>query len=123
VRALDPDTFRTEVQPILVARCANPTCHARPERGFSLYAPGMRRLDPALTFLRDAPLVHAEEEHNYKVSCVFAGLGARPEEALLLRKSLGEGAGTYHGGGAVFGGPSDHGYRVILRWVTNGWVP
>lgn len=120
---LDRGVYVATIEPILVTRCANPSCHARPERPFSLYAPGMRRLDSARDFLPDEPLLAAEVEHNYQAASAFAGMAAGPEDTLLVRKPLGDLAGTYHGGGAVFDGTKDRAYRAVLDWVRQGWRP
>jgi len=112
VHWLDYDEFRTNVQPIYAESCSNPSCHARPERAFSLYAPLARRMDQTRTHLLE-PLTDEELLHNYVVSCVLAS-GSDP---LLLRKPLAEHASTYHGGGAVFEGPSDARYRTLEGWV------
>lgn len=112
VHWLDYDEFRTSVMPLFAESCSNPSCHARPERPFSLYAPLARRMDETRTHLLE-PLTDEELMHNYVVSCVLAS----GDDVLLLRKPLAEHAGTYHGGGAVFEGKSDDRYRTLERWV------
>jgi hypothetical protein len=118
---LDFPRYVAEVQPVLAARCGNPSCHGRPDRPFSIYSPLQWRADPARTYLRE-PLSEAELVANHAVACVLVTGAAAPEEALLLRKALGDAAGTYHGGGAAFDGPTDRDYRTVLGWIEAGWV-
>ncbi len=120
VHWLDYAEFEAKVQPIYAESCSNPSCHARPERALSLYAPMARRLDESRTHLLE-PLSDEEIMHNYVVSCVLASEGDAPAETLLLRKPLGDWASTHHGGGAVFDGPSDDHYRTLEAWVAEGF--
>ena len=119
VRWLDYGRFRTSVQPILAERCGNSSCHGRPERPLSIYSPRRWRADASRTHL-DEPLSDAELDQNYTVSCVFADTGATPAGSLLLEKALGATGGRYHGGGVVFDGRTDRGYRAILSWIEEG---
>lgn len=121
IRALDEDVFVAKVQPILAERCGNPTCHGRPDRPLSIYSPLRWRADPERTFFQEE-LSDEELNHNFSVSSVFASETESPEEALLLRKALGEVASTYHGGGVVIEATSDHDYFIMLRWVQTGWA-
>lgn len=111
---LDREVFATEVLPILVEGCANPSCHGRPERGLSLYAPRRFREDPARTHL-DEPLTAEELEHNFYATTALVD-AADPDGSLLLAKALG--ARVYHGGGAVLESVNDARYRAIRAWVT-----
>jgi hypothetical protein len=120
VRWLDPDGFTADVQPVLTARCGNPSCHGRLDRPYQVYAERGLRADPSDTWL-DEPLTAAEVELNYTAACVFASEGAAPAEVLLLRKPLAEHAGTEHGGGAVFAGSDDRQWRTLHAWVEEGW--
>jgi hypothetical protein len=122
VRWLDYGRFVGEVQPVLQARCANPSCHGTPVRPLSLYGVRSWRADPEALFLPEA-LTEQELRHNYTVSCVLATEADLPEETQLLRKPLGELALTYHGGGAIFEGTTDRDYRAMLAWLEQGWVP
>jgi hypothetical protein len=122
VHWLDYSEFKTSVQPLLAEGCSNPSCHARPDRALSLYAPMARRIDPTRTHLPE-PLTEEELMHNYVVSCVLSSEADAPADTLLLKKPLGEWADTYHGGGAVFAGPSDDRYRVLEAWVARGFEP
>ncbi len=119
IRAFDRDVFAASVQPILAERCANPSCHGRPDRPMSLYSPLRWRMDPDRTFLAE-PLSAAELDHNFTMASVFA-IGVDPEHTLILEKPLAEAVGMYHGGGAVFEGTLDRGYRTIRAWLEGGW--
>lgn len=122
VHWLDYDAFKAKVQPVYAESCSNPSCHARPERAFSLYAPLARRMDASRTHLLE-PLTEDELMQNYVVSCVLASEGESPARTLLLRKPLAQYASTHHGGGAVFDGPSDDRFRRLEDWVTEGFEP
>ncbi|MBK7584947.1 MAG: hypothetical protein IPI67_32755 [Myxococcales bacterium] len=122
VRWLDRGEYTAKIQPLFAETCSNPSCHARPDRPFSLYAPLARRIDPNRTHLLE-PLTEAELEHNYVVSCVFASEGGETAQSLLLRKPLAEHAAAHHGGGAVFDGRSDDRYQKLEDWVTHGGDP
>ena len=119
-RFFDRDRYENEVQPILAASCANPSCHGRPDRPFSLFGTRAWRENPDDVFL-PTQLTDAEIEHNYTQSCAFAATGDSPESAQLLLKPLEQYAGTYHGGGVIFEGTAEEDYRVILDWVEEGW--
>ena len=114
---LDRGAFVAEVQPIFEARCANPSCHGRPERALSTYAVGRYRADPGATYSGE-PLTEEEIEHNYLASCVLSIFDERPEEAQLAAKPLGK--PVYHGGGAVFEDERDADHRTIVRWISAG---
>ena len=122
VRSFDYDSFVTDVQPILADLCGNPTCHGRIERPLSIYSALSWRADPEHTFLREE-LDEEELQHNFTVSSVLASETDAPEESLLLRKTLGEVAGTYHGGGVIIETTTHPDYRTMLRWVQTGWPP
>lgn len=121
VHWLDYAEFKAKIQPVYAQSCSNPSCHARPERALSLYAPMARRLDESRTHLLE-PLTEEELMHNYVVSCVLASEGERPGDTLLLRKPLAQHANTHHEGGAVFEGPSDDRYRTLEDWVAEGFA-
>lgn len=120
VHWLDPAVFRRDVEPVLEAKCGNPACHGRAERPLSVYAPYAWRADPRRTFLHER-LTDEEIEHNYVSACVLATPARSPGEALLVTKPLAQAAGIDHGGGAVFEGSSDRGYRVLYNWLAAGW--
>lgn len=117
VRFGDRATFDADVQPVLAARCANPTCHGRPERALSLFAPHRYRADPARTYI-DEPLTEAELAHNHLSASALATEQERPEDSLLVRKPRAEDAGTYHGGGRVFVDDTERDYRTLVAWIA-----
>lgn len=112
---LDRAVFEREVQPMLAARCASPTCHGRPERALSVFAPGRWRSDAESVHL-PGPLTEAELDHNYRASSALAADPAPGDAALLARKPL-AGGGLYHGGGALFDGPTDRDYLALRAWM------
>ncbi len=118
VLALDWGVFQQSIEPMLQQRCANPSCHGRPERPWSIYAPGRFRLDSTRLFI-DEDLNAQEKEHNFWVSSVFANIGGiASNERLLLQKPLAQ--GVYHGGGAIFLGERDEAARTLRAWIEAG---
>lgn len=113
----DRAVFEAEVQPILAERCANPSCHGRPERPLSTYAIGRYRADPGATY-SDDPLTPDEMTHNYLVACVLGAFTERPEDAELAAKPLA--SPLYHGGGKVFEDERDADHRTIVAWIAAG---
>lgn len=120
LRLLDRHTFSTIVQPILSKRCSNPSCHGRPERGLSIFAPGRFRADPSRVHL-DEPLFEDELFHNYLSTCVFSGGSGEASDAPFAAKPLA--ARVYHGGGAVFAEATDRDYRTFVAWIEAGPAP
>jgi len=109
--------FRRDVQPILERRCANPSCHGRPERALELFAPGQHRLDPAT--LHAAGAIGEEELRlNYWRASCFLLEGRAPERSIILTKPLApQAGGSAHGGGAQFEDPAEPEYRALLEWA------
>ena len=121
IRSFDYALYVSTVEPVLAEGCASPSCHGDPIRPFALYGVMGWRDDPAAAFLPD-PLTPAELNHNFLTSSVFADSGDTPNDALLLRKPLGDAGDTYHGGGVVFGAVTDAGYLTVLSWIEEGWT-
>lgn len=113
---LDRAGFEVSVQPILAESCANPSCHGRPERALSLYAPRRFREDSSRTHL-DEPLTPEELAHNFHAASALVDMQSI-DQSPLLRKSLGERSGSYHGGGVVFDGENDDRYRTLRAWAA-----
>ncbi len=112
----DLDRYVAMVQPILEARCANPTCHGDAGRPLALYAPRLYRLDEERTWL-DEPLTDEELELNHRRARAF--LSEPVEESQLLRKPLDEDAGgAWHDGGVQFADASEPEFLAVLAWVT-----
>lgn len=114
---LDRGVFVDTVQPILAERCANPSCHGRPERPLSIFAPLRFRSDDSRRYL-DEPLARNEIDHNYMACVVFSTEAAQASEALLIAKPLAE--IRYHGGGAIFDSTDDPDYQRMLEWIADG---
>jgi hypothetical protein len=113
----DLESFAATVQPVLDARCADPTCHGRPERPLRTYSPGRFRADPARTFL-DEPLDDAELAANARMVAAFAVDSADVDDCLVLRKPLALAAGGCgHGGGEIFASRDDRELRALRAWL------
>lgn len=100
--------FVATVQPVLAARCANPTCHGRADRPLEVFAPQLHRLDERRLFL-DEPLTAEETRRNFDRARAFAADG------LLLSKPLAGGAG--HAGGAQFADEEEPEWQALRDWV------
>jgi hypothetical protein len=115
----DVEVFAADVQPVVDARCADPTCHGRPERPLSLYSPGRYRLDPARTFIAE-PLTAEELEANARSMAAFAADVAPGgvDLCLVLRKPLAvEMGGCGHEGGVAWTSRDDREYRAVRSWL------
>ena len=118
--APDFDAFSTQVQPILAARCGNPTCHGDPARPWMLYSPFQHRIDVTQVHL-DTPLTAEELDRNYQRTLGFLSGGSR---ALMLTKPLDIAAGgAGHKGGPQFFERSEPEFQVLLRWVDEAVTP
>lgn len=105
--------FAEEAQPVLAARCANPSCHGTAARPLSLYAVHRHRLDEDDDFL-DAPLSDEELAHNLRqVSRFLVGVD-EAARSLLLTKPL-----SGHAGVEVFHDARDHDYRRLHAWIES----
>lgn len=110
------DSFTRDVEPVLESRCAQGSCHGRPERTLGFYAPGQYREDPARTYVAE-PLSEGEVRVN-AVSLALLAAGRPPDQCEALTKPLAIAAGgEWHGGGDVFADTSDPGYRTMLAWL------
>ena len=117
----DPLAFAAAVQPLLDGRCADPSCHGRPERALSLYSPLHFRSDPRHTYL-DEPLDEEELRHNVRMLVAFLvdlPPGTTVDDCLVLRKPLALAAGGCdHLGGAQFPSRDERGYRQLRSWFA-----
>jgi hypothetical protein len=126
--ALDRESFRCDVQPVLAARCAFPACHGSARRPLSLYAPGRMRY--AVGWDRPTePLSERELDDNFRMASGFATAGATGE-AWLLAKPLDTRAGGYfhrgstlYGAGDVFLTEDDRGYQALASWIAGQTAP
>lgn len=115
--AADLQTFAAEVQPILAARCANPSCHGMAGRPLEVFAPQRHRADPA-DLHRDLPLTEAELAANFFRASAFLLDGRGPADCPLLTKPLAESAGgVAHVGGAQFYDTDEVEYARLLAWI------
>ncbi|MFB6264191.1 MAG: hypothetical protein ABEL76_11285 [Bradymonadaceae bacterium] len=131
---LDRQTFREQVEPVLLERCGNPSCHGTDTRPFALYARRANRRDPEDVY-RDPPLTDREHRANYDRARSFA-VGCRPgclthctSGCFLLTKPLDSSvsgvrhqatSGTTGSGGVVFRTPRHPDFRRLRRWVSGG---
>jgi hypothetical protein len=110
------ESFIEDVAWHVEQRCAQGGCHGRPERLFSLYAPGIHRADPDRRYL-DEPLSVEELAENARSVAAFAQV-ADPRRSLLLCKPLArEEGGCWHLGGDNFEDRTDPAYRALLSWM------
>jgi hypothetical protein len=118
----DRATFEANVQPVVDASCADPSCHGRPDRPLSLFSPRQYRADPSRTYL-DEPLTDAELDANAREVAAFL-VGVAVDDSLVLRKplALAQG-GCRHVGGEVFPATSDRRYRAIRSWLSATEAP
>lgn len=103
--------FIAQAQPVLGARCANPSCHGNASRPLSIYAVQRHRKNPDHVFL-DAPLAEEELTHNFFQASAFLLGISHADESRLLSKPL---AG--HAGVAVFSDKADHDYQRLRAWI------
>jgi hypothetical protein len=118
----DPEAFAAAVQPVLDARCSDPSCHGRPERPLSIYSPLRYRMDPARRFLSE-PLTAAELLANQRSVEAFAlasrEAGQAASACLVACKPLAAAAGGCgHDGGAIFASRDDREYRALEGWLA-----
>ncbi len=114
----DLESFEDQVQPVLAARCANPSCHGDAERPLELYALHFHRMDSAMLH-RDTPLDHDELRAN-ALRVLGVGVGLEPARSPALRKPLAvEAGGQEHVGGALFGDTGAVDYRSLRSWLED----
>jgi hypothetical protein len=109
--------FATQAQPVLAARCSNPSCHGNAARPLSIYAQHHFRLHAKETFL-DSPLRAEELQHNLIQASIFTADPPDPTSALLLQKALAKSAGGIgHLHTEVFTDANDYDYQRLLTWL------
>ncbi len=108
--------FELDVQPVLAASCANPSCHGTTLRPLELYATQRHRMDPSQDFVA-SPLTAAELDANrYRVAGFVDAHD--PERSALLTKPLAPSAGgEAHGGDTQWGDPDEPDYLAVLAWI------
>lgn len=116
--SLDRGVYEASIEAILQVRCANPSCHGRVDRPFSMYTPGRFREQAERVFL-DEPLSEAEKDHNFWTANTFANLGPEPAaQRVLVQKPLG--TALHHEGGAVFSSEKEGDARRLITWIEAG---
>lgn len=121
---VDPDVFRSEVYPILLADCAFPACHGAPERFFFVVGPGRTRLDPAQLPYDPATPEELALSFARARSMLVSPEGVRM--APLLRKPLAVAAGgAGHAGddawgAAIYASKQDVRWQTMFFWATEG---
>lgn len=114
----DLESFAATVQPVLAARCAEPTCHGRDDRPLAVYATRRFRADPERVFLEE-PIDAAELEANARNVAAFM-IGNRADDCLVLRKPLAASeGGARHVGGEIFTTRDDREYRALRAWLLS----
>lgn len=109
--------FASAVQPVLEARCANPSCHGNDNRALEIYAPELHRLNPDEVFLKTA-LTHTELRANFLRASAF--IDDFDGSSSLLRKPLAEAQGGMgHEGGVCFESRDDAEWQVLRGWVRD----
>ncbi len=113
----DAAAFASDVQPVLEASCANPSCHGTADRPLETFARFQHRLDPARVHL-DEPITDAELDANrYAVAALLAGFDAAADSPLLTKPLAEAAGGSEHVGGACFGDAAEPGSAAIERWA------
>lgn len=111
----DQATFRTDVQPILEERCANPSCHGGDGRPLEIYATLRHRLHPEDIYV-DEPVTDEELTLNQqRAACFVRDLD---HGSSLARKPLPvDEGGVQHAGGIIFQRGDDPAYLPLRAWV------
>lgn len=118
------ETFVSDVQPVLGARCSYLPCHGAPERTFTVYAVGFLRAVSEIpgTPLSEHGLSEAELHWNYDTMRYRLIDETSADEARVLLKCLAPAAGgiEHAGGLVVFESTSDPDYVTIRNWLAEG---
>ena len=114
----DLTQFSASVQPVLAARCADPTCHGRDDRPLAVYATRRFRMDPDRVFLEEP--IDAEETAANARSVASFMIDSGADDCLVLRKPLAETeGGAHHLGGEIFSTRDDREYRALRAWLES----
>ena len=117
-----PETFETNVYPVLLADCAFHGCHGTHDRFFAVFGPGRARLDPLRLAFDPATPEELALSYTRARSMLIASDG--PARAPLLRKPLAvDAGGAEHGGddtwgNAVYATKRDPRYEALFFWAT-----
>lgn len=108
-------TFSAYAQPVLEARCANPSCHGNGQRPLELYAVGLHRLDDGERHHQDGL---SERELQLNLWRAWAHVGATAEASELLLKPLDPDAGGHeHEGGVIWGDLDTYEAAQLTTWI------
>lgn len=115
----DDAVFEEEVQPVLGAGCANPSCHGSAGRPLEVFARFQHRLDPDRLHF-DEPITADELSLNQEAAAALLLGFDEAVRSPLLTKPLHEHAGgSAHVGGAVFGDTHEPGYGALAAWAQD----
>lgn len=115
----DFDRFADEIQPLLIGRCGNPSCHGAVERPLEVYATHFHRLDGEDVYL-DTPLSDEEVWLNYvRATSFIVDLQDAHRSLLLLKPLAVESGGAAHAGGAQFADADGREYALLLEWIED----
>lgn len=129
---LDPHAFRCEVEPVLAARCSQPTCHGSGRRPFRVFAVNRLRLNPVRAqtgYVLNQPMTAEEHQANYEMTMGFVDAGDHEQSLLLMKPLDSDAGGYYHQGKTLYGNQDvfttedDPGYRAIEAWLEGGTRP
>lgn len=112
----DPAAFRSEVQPLLEERCANPSCHGSADRPLEIYATLRHRLDPDDIFV-DEPITDEEVLLNQQRAACFIGDLDHGTSSLARKPLPVDEGGVGHEGGIIFERGDDPAYVPLVAWV------
>lgn len=111
----DTEMFRAEVEPLLEARCANPSCHGAVDRPLQIYAQLKHRADPDEVY-RETALTEEELRLNQlRAACFVRDM---EHGSTLAKKPLPlDDGGIAHAGGVIFESAEDAEYLPLRNWV------
>lgn len=111
----DAEVFRAEVEPLLEARCANPSCHGAADRPLEIFAQLKHRADPDEVF-RETALTEEELHLNQlRAACFVRDM---EHGSTLAKKPLPlDDGGIAHAGGVIFESADDAEYLPLRDWV------
>ncbi len=121
---LDFESYRCEVEPVLIERCSFVICHGNAERPFRLlaparYRPGFEGEDEQVRLDDD------ESRANFDAARAMAQSEGLDGSLLLLKPLDVNAGGFFHegklpGGSDAFTAQDEPSYRVIEAWLANG---
>jgi hypothetical protein len=122
--APDPQTFATQVYPVMLRDCAFNDCHGGSARFLQVFGPGRTRLDP-MSKPEDRPTdMEISVSYQRALSMLVVEAGEPLTEAELLKKPLERKAGgvAHKGvdarGRNVYQSKADPSYQVLVQWAT-----